>query len=57
MMFGLLILLLSGPGEPPVFGVVKEFETVNDCWTFLIKSDIPHKDKLMCLEVRKPQET
>lgn len=53
---GLLIILLSDPGEPPVFGVVKEFKNQAECIKFLRDNDLPHKERVMCMAVVKPLE-
>jgi hypothetical protein len=55
MLMAILIILLSNPGEPTVFGVMGEFERAADCMRAIRDADVPDevKRKLACIEVKK----
>ncbi|WP_395406243.1 hypothetical protein ACHMW6_06105 [Pseudoduganella sp. UC29_106] len=58
MLISLLIILLSGPGEPVVFGVMGEFRNQSECWATVREAEMPDemRRKLSCIEVRKPRD-
>lgn len=58
MLVSLLIMLLSEPNDPIIFGVVREFKSQSECIQFLAKSEAPEevKSKMRCLAVVKPVE-
>lgn len=58
MLIALLIILLSEPGEPAVFGVMQEFKTPAECIQAVRNADIPDsmKRRLSCIEIKKQRE-
>lgn len=58
MFIALLIVLLSKPGEPVVFGVIGELPNMSACATALARMDITDEErsKLACIEVKKQKE-
>ncbi len=58
MLISLLIILLSGPGEPVVFGVVGEFKSQAECMAMLRLDEVPDdlRRRLSCIEVKKPRD-
>lgn len=55
----LLVILLSKPGDPVVFGVVHQFPDIAACYRAIERVDATPKEKeaMACLPVLKPQET
>jgi len=58
MFMALLIILLSGPGEPVVFGVMGEYKNAGECLATIRDADLPDemRRKLACIEVKKQKD-
>lgn len=58
MFVTLLIVLMSDPGQPQLFGVLDQFKTVVECRKAIENWDAPPnvKERLSCMEVKKPVE-
>ncbi len=59
MFIVLLVLILSNPDEPLMFGVVKKFDDSASCYKYLQNMDVSDEKKknLGCIEIRKSVET
>lgn len=58
MLIVLLVLMLSKPGEPVVFGVAGEFKTQSECIQFVsrLEETDDFKARLSGIQVVKPRE-
>lgn len=59
MFIAWLVLILSNPGEPVVFGVLRDdFKSRSDCIQYVANLEVPEevKSKLRCLPIMRPVE-